>query len=916
MVKRHIFLLVLIAMQMSFLAFSNPQAPVLIKTLENGFTILVKETNNTQKVSFRLYYKVGSKDEVDGQRGIAHLLEHMIFLGTYKLSATDIDLICRKFGANNNAHTTTDHTYMEFDVPIKHWHILIPILADCMNNCTLKQEHLNSEFKVVLAEFKKARDNYEAELGRKMTKSLFPLHPYSHPVIGYKNDICTINSPELKAFYTKFYVPNNAVLIVVGNVNSDEVFAACEREFGILEAKPVTTQSHPTIAPGSPHTIELHRDIMQPYVQIDFKIPPFLKDPRVKLLTLIDSILFNQESGRIVKKLRDEFQVVNSIYSYHDDLLDNSVYSVAFYPKNHEKSTFQSIINSIQEELDRLADDGYTTEEMKMACELFEQGRNDCLAYNRCQAEMIAKGYFHVNDPNFAYTFTFKPEEDYKKDMQTFIKTFFQKTNSCIGYLLPASEEEKKAWRSQQEAEDLLDAKILAERPHEKTREEGKYVHMLTLTKDSATNFPEPNTYILSNGLQVLYYRNDDVPTIECGLDFKITGEHKIESSRGTLNMMSLMMKEGGTKTHSGKELKKILAHNAFSLDIGPGLIRSSVPSKSLPQFLDLLYELLATARFEEQELSKIKEWGKTNYKSIFESGSKLANLLHRGLLMNDKALKNLSETAITSVKRQSLIDAYQTYISPSGAVLAIVGDLSAYPELPTLLEKALGKWSKNELKDYARYQAQDTPDSHTMYHYLDRDQAFLSMAKTSVSPKEPAAIALALYGILLHEALLRLREKTGIFYSASAQFNEPFVQIMTRVSPENLDVVRHRIFQTLDSSIETCTEEELSEAKNSVLESVQSQYGSNIGILEYFLYLHKHALPFNQSYLLDGIENLTLSTFKEQVKKVIDPASFNTVLVGRVCKPNTCDHLINREQCGLLFYNTTKGSFDRHKRV
>src|ERR1700722_10779772 len=112
--------------------------------LDNGLNILVVEKNNIPKVSIQLWYNVGSKDEKSGEKGIAHFIEHMIFKGTKKLSESDINLITHKLSGTCNAFTSYDYTGYLFDLPTQNWHESLPIMADCMRNCTFKPEFLNS----------------------------------------------------------------------------------------------------------------------------------------------------------------------------------------------------------------------------------------------------------------------------------------------------------------------------------------------------------------------------------------------------------------------------------------------------------------------------------------------------------------------------------------------------------------------------------------------------------------------------------------------------------------------------------------------------------------------------------------------------------------------------------------------------
>ena len=196
------------------------------KTLANGLTVLVRPVESTQKVAIQLWYYVGSKDEKTGERGLAHLLEHMIFKGTPTISEIDIALITKKLSGWCNAHTSADWTNYEFNVPAHNYDQTLPILADCMRNCTFKQDLLNAEFKVVIQELKMNRDNYPRSLVLGLNSAIFADHPYHYPTIGFKQDIWDINQEHLLKFYHKHYVPNNATLVIVGDVNPDEAVCA------------------------------------------------------------------------------------------------------------------------------------------------------------------------------------------------------------------------------------------------------------------------------------------------------------------------------------------------------------------------------------------------------------------------------------------------------------------------------------------------------------------------------------------------------------------------------------------------------------------------------------------------------------------------------------------------------------------
>jgi predicted Zn-dependent peptidase len=168
----------------------NGDKPVYKKILKNGLAVLVRPMHTIPEVSLQIWYKVGSKDEKSGERGIAHLIEHMIFKGTQgkgslPLSESDINIVVHKLSGSCNAFTSYDYTGYLFTFPTHNWKEALPIMADCMQHCAFKEDHLSSEMKAVIQELKLYRDEYADLLLNDLLAVIFPDHPYHYPIIGY-----------------------------------------------------------------------------------------------------------------------------------------------------------------------------------------------------------------------------------------------------------------------------------------------------------------------------------------------------------------------------------------------------------------------------------------------------------------------------------------------------------------------------------------------------------------------------------------------------------------------------------------------------------------------------------------------------------------------------------------------------------
>ena len=212
------------------------QKNVFTYTLKNGLNVLIRPSHHVPKVSVQLWYNVGSKDEKSGEKGLAHLIEHMIFKGTEKLSESDINMITHKLSGSCNAFTSYDYTGYLFNFPSHHWHEALPIMSDCMKNCTFKEELLNSELKAVIQELKMYKDSFSSCLVEELVTQAFPGHPYQSPIIGYKHDLFNVTREDLLRFYQKHYIPNNATLIIVGDVDPSEAIKEVEKNFSKIES--------------------------------------------------------------------------------------------------------------------------------------------------------------------------------------------------------------------------------------------------------------------------------------------------------------------------------------------------------------------------------------------------------------------------------------------------------------------------------------------------------------------------------------------------------------------------------------------------------------------------------------------------------------------------------------------------------
>src|SRR5262249_4672712 len=200
----------------------KPQPPANF-TLANGLQVVVIPDHRTPVVTQMIWYKVGSADETPGKSGLAHFLEHLMFKGTEKHPAGEFSQTVLKIGGNENAFTSTDYTGYYQRVPRDQLARMIEFEADRMTGLILKDENVLPERDVVLEEFNmRLANNPEARLTEQMMAAPYLNHPYGRPVIGWRQEIEKLDREDALAFYKPFYAPNNAILIIAGDVEAAE----------------------------------------------------------------------------------------------------------------------------------------------------------------------------------------------------------------------------------------------------------------------------------------------------------------------------------------------------------------------------------------------------------------------------------------------------------------------------------------------------------------------------------------------------------------------------------------------------------------------------------------------------------------------------------------------------------------------
>jgi zinc protease len=340
--------------------------------LSNGLEVVVVPDRRTPVVTHMLWYKVGSADEPPGKSGIAHFLEHLLFKGTEKNPAGKFSKTVAAIGGQENAFTSSDYTGYFQRTSREHLKTLMEFEADRMTGLVLNDEAVVPELKVVLEEQnQRVANNPAARLGEQVEAALYLNHPYGKPVIGWRHEIESLNREDALAFYKRFYTPNNAILVVAGDVTAEEVKALAEETYGKVMP---TTEIGPRKRPQEPaqvaprHVTLADPRVAQQSLHRSYLVPSAstAKSGESEALEVLAHILGNSSTGRLYRGLVVDREVAVSAGGwYSGSALDWTRFGIYGSPK--PGVTLPQLEQAIDAVLDEVVAKGVTAEETERA---------------------------------------------------------------------------------------------------------------------------------------------------------------------------------------------------------------------------------------------------------------------------------------------------------------------------------------------------------------------------------------------------------------------------------------------------------------------------------------------------------------------------------------------------------------------
>ncbi|HXM15509.1 MAG TPA: pitrilysin family protein, partial [Candidatus Eremiobacteraceae bacterium] len=348
------------------LAQQQQEFPVATRTLKNGMKVLVQTDHNIPNIALYIFYRIGSRNERPGTTGISHFFEHMMFNGAKKYGPGDLDKVMEANGGSNNAYTTRDVTVYQDWFPRSALPLIYDIESDRIRDLSFDPAKIKSEREVVASERRLSVDNENSGvLDEQLWATSFIAHPYQWPVVGWMSDIEHWTMADLKHHFEMGYAPNNATMVVVGDVSPEEIFKLCETYI-----EPIPTHDPPppvtTLEPEQmgERRLVVHKPAQLPLLMLGYHIPQ-TNNADFYALNVLRTILFQGESSRMYQRLVDKDQIALDVQSQDEPAFDPTMLEVVAQPKQGIDP--QQCEKAIYEELDRAANTPVSDKELEKA---------------------------------------------------------------------------------------------------------------------------------------------------------------------------------------------------------------------------------------------------------------------------------------------------------------------------------------------------------------------------------------------------------------------------------------------------------------------------------------------------------------------------------------------------------------------
>lgn len=424
-------------------AFAADVQPTHEFLLDNGLKVVVREDHRAPVVVSQIWYKVGSSYETPGQTGLSHALEHMMFKGSAKVGPGEASRILRDLGAEENAFTSDDYTAYYQVLARDRLPVAFELEADRLASLRLPADEFSREIEVIKEERRLRTDDQPNAKAFELFRAMaYPASGYHTPTIGWMADLERMKVEELRHWYTSWYAPNNATLVVVGDVTAEEVKGLAQKYFGAIPRRDTPAAKLPLeLAEPGQRQLTLHVRTQLPSLIYGFNVPglPTAKDPRtVHALRLISALLDGGYSARMPARLeRGQELVAGASSSYNAFTRGDSLFLISATPNVQKQKTLADVEKGIWQLLDELKTTPPTAEELERVRAQVIAG----LVYDRDSISSQATTIGQLETVGLSWKLIDSELDELKRvtpqDIQQAARTYFTRERLSVAHVLP-----------------------------------------------------------------------------------------------------------------------------------------------------------------------------------------------------------------------------------------------------------------------------------------------------------------------------------------------------------------------------------------------------------------------------------------------------------------------------------------------
>ncbi|MDD3472105.1 MAG: pitrilysin family protein, partial [Syntrophaceae bacterium] len=641
-------------------------------TLSNGLEVFVKEDHARKVAAIQRWVMVGSADEEPNERGLSHLLEHMAFKGTERRGVGKIAAEVEALGGEVNAYTSWDETVYFITAPSTVVNQALDILTDAVFKPKIDQTELEKEKQVVLEEILESEERPERKASKLLMKTVYTKSPYQFPIIGFRDTVEKISREDIFSFRKKWYVPENMFFLIVGDVDTTKLLPELEK---------LTEDLKPTGFFRPPRAVEpLQKQVRTAFLRdnnaretrlnIAFHIPG-IKANDVNALDLAGDILGARDSSRLVKTLKKEKALVNSISAYALTPKDPGIMVVS---ATLEARNLEAVTRGIMEEISKLATEPPSIDELERAKVHIES--QHIYARETVQGMCRSIGSFRADLGDAYY------EEKYltliravtPEEISRVAKSYLFAPNATISVLLPSN------------TSTDFDVASLAQIVESfGTLSSGGDINNVGIHKAHET--------VLPNGIKVVLLRDDSNPAVSLRIAHQGGKRYETRETEGIMNFISQMLPKGAADLDEtqlfnkvedmGGRLAGFSGYDSFGLS-------ATFFSRFLDQGLELLAKIHRDPTFPEDKLERerlliINRIKTEPDRPIQYAFSELNKILFRDHPYGFNKEGTLATVAGFSSK--DLRETYSLYAVPGNTVITVVGEMDPQKALKKISE-------------------------------------------------------------------------------------------------------------------------------------------------------------------------------------------------------------------------------------